>query len=365
MTFANPQFFLLGLILLPAVAIFLLWAGKRRRQALRSLGEKKLIDRLSDNLNWRGRRWRSALRLAALLLLIIALARPQWGSEVREIEQEGLQVMVALDVSQSMLAEDIKPNRLDRAKLEIADLMEKLDGDEVGLVLFSGASFIQVPLTSDYLTALSYLDTAGPNVISRPGTVIGDAIRTAVNGFDPNLSSQKVLLVMTDGEDSETDPIAAAQEAAGEDILIYTIGFGTPEGEPVPETNQYGDVIGYKRDEQGNAVLSKLDEATLQEVARTGNGEYYRASADGAELDSLLSEIDQLQRVQLESRFETRQIDRFQFFLALAVATLLLGELIPDRRSEGSFPIWKTWFARSSGTGTVVGTEPSIESTSH
>jgi Ca-activated chloride channel family protein len=186
-----------------------------------------------------------------------------------------------------------------------------------------------------------------------------------VNGFDPNLSSQKVLLVMTDGEDSETDPIAAAQEAAGEDILIYTIGFGTPEGEPVPETNQYGDVIGYKRDEQGNAVLSKLDEVTLQEVARTGNGEYYRASADGAELDSLLSEIDQLQKAQLESRFETRQIERFQIFLALAVASLLLGELIPDRRIEGVFPKWKTWIPRSSHIGTAVGNEPSIESTSH
>lgn len=365
MTFANPQFLLLCLILLPTVAIFLLWASKRRTQALRLLGEKKLIDRLSDNLNWRGRRWRTALRLAGLLLIIIALARPQWGSEVREIEQEGLQVMVALDVSQSMLAADIKPTRLDRAKLEIADLMEKLDGDEVGLVLFSGASFIQVPLTSDYLTALSYLDNAGPNVISRPGTVIGDAIRTAENGFDPNLSSQKVLVVMTDGEDSETDPVAAAKEAAGKDVLIYTIGFGTPEGEPVPETNQYGDVIGYKTDEQGNAVLSRLDEVTLQEVARTGNGEYYRASADGAELDSLLSEIDQLQKAQLESRFETRQIDRFQIFLALAVAALILGELIPDRRSEQSLPVLKTWLARFRRTETVTRNEPTVESTAH
>jgi Ca-activated chloride channel family protein len=365
MTFANPQFLLLGLILLPAIGLFLFWAARRRRIALQLLGEKKLIDRLSDNLNWRGRRWRTALRLAALLLIIIALARPQWGSEVREIEQEGLQVMVALDVSQSMLAEDIKPTRLERAKLEIADLMERLDGDEVGLVLFSGASFIQVPLTSDYQTALSYLDNAGPHVISRPGTVIGDAIRTAVKGFDPNLSSQKVLVVMTDGEDSETDPVAAAQEAAGEDVLIYTIGFGTPEGEPVPETNQYGDVIGYKRDEQGNAVLSRLDETTLLEVAQTGNGEYYRASADGAELDSLLAEIDQLQQAQLESRFETRKIDRFQIFLALAVIGLLLGELIPDRRTENALPNWKSWITRASGKRAVVSNEPAVECTAH
>jgi len=362
MAFANPQFLLFGLILIPGLALFLFWAGSRRKQTLQRLGDKKLIDRLNDNLNIRGRRWRSALRLSALLLLLIALARPQWGSEVREIEQEGLQVMVALDVSQSMLAEDIKPSRLDRAKLEIADLMERLNGDEVGLVLFSGASFIQVPLTSDYVTALSYLDNAGPNVISRPGTVIGDAIRTATTGFDPELASQKVLVIMTDGEDSETNPVAAAKDAAGDDVLIYTIGFGTPEGEPVPETDPNGNIIGYKRDEQGNAVVSSLDEITLQEVAQSGNGKYYRASADGSELDSLLLEIDQLQRAQLESRFETRQIDRFQIFLALAIAALIAGELIPDRRGNQALPVWTKMQSRLRGIDATVKNESAIES---
>jgi Ca-activated chloride channel family protein len=333
MTFANPQF-LIGLLTLPAGILFLIWAGSRQKQALARLGDRKLIERLSANINWRGRRWRAFLQLLALSLLVIALARPQWGSEVREIEQEGLQVMVALDVSQSMLAQDVKPSRLERAKLEIADLMERLDGDEVGLVLFSGASFVQVPLTTDYTTALNYLDSAEPSVISRPGTVIGDAIRTAVNGFDQDLASQKVLVVMTDGEDRETDPIAAAQEAAGEDILIYAIGFGTTEGEPIPEFNQQGEVIGYKRNQQGEVVLSSLDENTLQTIAQTGNGKYYRASADGRELDSLLGEIDSLQKARLESRFETRYIERFQIFLAFALAALVISELIPDRVSE-------------------------------
>ena len=267
-------------------------------------------------------------------MVMIALARPQWGSEVREIEQEGLQVMVALDVSQSMLAEDIKPSRLDRAKLEIADLTERLDGDEIGLVLFSGASFVQVPLTSDYLTALNYLDSANPGVISRPGTVIGDAIKTAMSGFDQELNNQKVLIVMTDGEDHETDPLAMAQEAADAGVLIYTIGFGTPDGEPVPETNEYGDVVGYKRDQNGEVVLSRLDEGTLQGIAQTGNGKYYRATADGRELDSLLSEIDDLQRAQLATRFETTYIERFQIFLVLALAALIISELIPERKSE-------------------------------
>jgi Ca-activated chloride channel family protein len=333
MQFAQPQFLLLGLILIPAAALFLLWAKRQQKKALNRLGNITLIQRLSANINWSGRRWQTLLQLSALAFLIIALARPQWGSEVREIEQEGLQVIVALDISQSMLAEDVKPTRLDRAKLEIRDLTERLDGDEISLVLFSGASFIQVPLTSDYMTALNYLDSANPSVISRPGTVIGEAIRTAIRGFDDELNNQKVLIVMTDGEDRETDPLVAAQEAADADILIYTIGFGTPEGQPVPETDQYGEIIGYKKDQNGEVVLSRLDETTLQSVAQTGNGKYYRATADGRELDSLLAEIDGLQRAQLQTRFETTYIERFQIFLVLALAALIIAELIPHRKS--------------------------------
>jgi Ca-activated chloride channel family protein len=267
MIFEHPEY-LLGLLIVPAAALFFLWANKQRDKTLAKMGQSSLLKRLSTSINWRGRRWRNALLLVALALFIFALARPQWGSEVREVKQEGLQVMVALDVSQSMLAQDIKPNRLERAKLEIADLMARLDGDEVGLVLFSGASFIQVPLTSDYFTALSYLDSANPGVISRPGTVIGDAIRTAALGFDPSLSSQKVLIVMTDGEDHETDPIAAAQEVADEGVLIYTIGFGTPEGEPIPVFDENNAIVDYKRDQAGEVVLSQLDESTLQAVAK-------------------------------------------------------------------------------------------------
>lgn len=338
MQFGQPLFLIIGLILIPVVALFLFWARRKQHKSINALGNDELIARLSADTNWRGRQWRTLLRLLALTFLVIALARPQWGSEVREIEQEGLQVMVALDVSQSMLAEDIKPTRLDRAKLEITDLTERLDGDEIGLTLFSGASFVQVPLTSDYLTALNYLDSAGPQVISRPGTVIGEAIRTATAAFDEQLDNQKILIVMTDGEDHETDPLTAAQEAADAGVLIYTIGFGTAEGEPVPVTNEFGEVIDFKRDQNGDVILSKLDEGTLQAIAQTGNGKYYRATADGRELDSLLGEIDDLQRAQLQSRFETTYIERFQLFLALALATLILAEFIPDRKAGREEP---------------------------
>jgi len=331
MTFAKPTY-LLFLLVIPLFGIFLFAVNKSQTKALKRLGESNLIKKLTENINWGGRKWRTALWFVSVFLLIFSLARPQWGSEVREIEQEGLQVMVALDISQSMLAQDIKPDRLTRAKLEIADLMQRLNGDEIGLVLFSGASFIQVPLTSDYNTALTYLDSAKPGVISRPGTVIGDAIRTSMQGFDPDLSSQKVLVVMTDGEDHETNPLAAAQEIADQDVLIYTIGFGTPEGEPVPVTDTNGNIVDWKRDQAENVIVSMLDEETLKSMAEVGNGNYYRAGADGSELDSLLAEIDKLQRAQLQNRFEVRYIERFQYFLGLSLLALLFAELIPDRR---------------------------------
>lgn len=340
MTFAHPQLLIL-LTLIPAFLFFVAWANKQRKAQLEKLGDRRLIDRLSDTVNWTGRRWKIALWFVALTLIVIAAARPQWGTEVQAVDQEGLQVMVALDVSNSMLAADIKPTRLDRAKLEISDLMNKLNGDEIGLVLFSGASFIQFPLTSDYTTARNYVQSADPSVISRSGTVIGDAIYTAMQGFDPNLESQKVLIIMTDGEDSETDAVAAAQAAADAGVMIYTIGFGTAAGEPIPDFNQYDEQIGFKTDQAGNVVLSKLDEATLQQIAQTGNGRYFQATAAGSELDQLLNEIDDLQKATLESRFETRRIERYQIFLAIGLLALVLAEFIPERKVKLASKDWR------------------------
>jgi Ca-activated chloride channel family protein len=350
MTFAHPEF-LIALVLVPVAALFLLWAGKQRQHALARLGDAPLIQRLSATVNGRGRSWRAALGLFALAMLIVAIARPQWGSEVQEIDQEGLQMMVALDVSQSMLAQDIEPTRLDRAKLEIRDLARQLNGDEIGIVPFSGAAFVQVPLTSDYTTALTYLENADPSLISRPGTVIGDAIRTATAAFDPKLASQKVLVVMTDGEDVESDPLAAAKEAADQGVMIYTIGFGTPEGEVVPETDQSGRILGIKKDAQGNPVISRMDETTLQKIAEAGGGKYYRATPDGSELAGLLAEIGGLQKAQLQSRQAVRMIERYQIFLALAFAALVLAELIPDRIRQRTARPWSRLVRRSTRNG--------------
>jgi Ca-activated chloride channel family protein len=330
MRFAEPTF-LLCLIPLAILAVLLLVLARGHGAAITRLGTPELIARLSASVNWRGRTWQRRLWFVALIFLIIALARPQWGSQVEYIERRGVEIMATLDISESMLAEDFKPNRLARAKLEISELMDNLEGNELGLVLFSGAAFVQFPLTSDFSTARTFLDAAHPELISRPGTAIAEAIRIAMTGFNEERATQKVILLLTDGENHEGDVLAAAQEAADQGVIIYTIGFGSPDGEPIPIYDQLGNLIEYKKDKQGETVLTHLDDVTLQQIAVMTGGRYFPALPDGREVGVLVDEIAELQTSELESRFETRGIERFQWFLLVAVIALVIIELIPDR----------------------------------
>ena len=329
MTFGAPQY-LYALIALPALVVFLRWAFMRRAASVRRIGDPALIERLSVAVNRGMRRRRLVLWFIGIALIIVALARPQWGSDVQIVEHRGVQVMVALDISRSMLAQDLKPTRLDRAKLEIADMMSQLTGDEVGIVLFSGASFIQFPLTFDYATARTFLRGANPDIISRQGTAIDKAIDTAMTGFNEERVSQKIIVIMTDGENHEGDPVAKAREAAEQGAVIYTVGFGSPEGEPIPVHDARGNVIGYHEDDQGRAVLSALDEATLQEVARAGGGTYFRAAERGA-IGGLVDEIQSFQDESLESDFNRTKIERFQIFLLAGILSLVVAEVMTDR----------------------------------
>ena len=341
MNFAQPEFLTI-LILVPLAILGLIWAERQRKVALNQLGDPDLLHRLSASVNWRGRRLKTALWLIALSLMILALARPTWGEDVQEIEQQGVQVMVALDVSESMLAEDVLPNRLTRARLEISDMMNRLDGDEIGLVLFSGASYIQFPLTNDYDTARSFLDNARPGVISRPGTVIGDAIRTAMSGFDEHLTAQKVIVVFTDGEDAETDPMVAAQQAADAGVIIYTVGFGTDQGAPIPIKDAQGKITSYKQDANGETVMSRVDADLLQQIADLTNGAYFNANQSDA-LTNLLDSINSLQAGALGQHLDIRGIERYQIVLFVALMTLLIIEFIPDRQSKSATPRFGTW----------------------
>jgi len=333
MTFGSPTY-LYGLLLVPLAIVFLLWAERQRRRAIARVGEPALIARLSDSVNTRGRRIKLVLWIGALTLLIIALARPQWGETKQSVAQKGVQVMVALDVSKSMLAQDLKPDRLTRAKMEINELMNHLNGDEVGLTAFSGASFVLFPLTSDYNTARSFLDSAKPGVVSRPGTAIGEAIRTAMRGFDDARNSQKVIVVMTDGEDNQADVTAATQEAAKAGVMIYTIGFGSSAGDVIPEYDDAGNQVGVKKDKTGQTVVSTLNEQALRDIAAATGGQYYPATADGSELDALTAQLNGLQKGDIQRSDTVQRSEQYQWFLAPALAMLIAGELISDRKSQ-------------------------------
>ncbi len=314
------------------LGIWLALLARWKKSALARLGAPLLIARLSETVNWRGRRWAMILWFAALASLIISLARPRWGTQTEYVERQGVEIMVVLDISKSMLAEDVRPNRLARAKLEISELMDVLEGNELGLALFSGASFVQFPLTSDFTTARLFLDSAHPEVISRPGTAMAEAIRIAMTGFNQKRASQKVIILLTDGENHEGDVGQLAKQAAEQDVLIYTVGFGSPNGEPIPEYDEKGTLKGYKKNQQGEIVLTRLDETTLQDIAMLTGGRYFRATIDGREVGFLADEISKLETSQLQSRFETRKIERFQWFLVTAIVTLMIIELIPDRK---------------------------------
>ena len=333
MTFGS-QTYLYGLLVVPAAIIFLLWAERQRRRAIARVGEPSLIARLSKNVNTRRRRIKLLLWIGALALLIMALARPQWGEIKQSATQQGVQVMVALDVSKSMLAQDLKPDRLTRAKMEIDGLLNHLNGDEVGLTVFSGASFVLFPLTSDYNTARSFLDSARPGIISRPGTAIGEAIHTALRGFDEARNSQKVIVVMTDGEDNQADVTAAAQEAAKAGVMVYTIGFGSSAGDVIPEYDAAGNQVGVKKDKAGQTVVSTLNEQALRDIAAATGGQYYPATADGSELDALTAQLNGLQKGEIQRSDTVQRSEQFQWFLAPAVLLLIAGELISDRKSH-------------------------------
>ena len=331
MTFGAPHY-LYALAALPVLMLFLRWAWGRRTTALRRIGDPVIVGRLGLETGRLIRGVRLALWFVGVALLIVGLARPQWGSDIEIVEQGGVQVMVALDISRSMLAQDLKPTRLDRAKLEISDLISKLEGDEVGIVLFSGASFIQFPLTSDHATARTYRNHANPNAITRQGTVIAEAIETAMAGFSTERETQKIIVIMTDGENHEGDPVMAARQAAGQGAVIYTVGFGSPEGGAVPVYNESGEITGYSQNAQGQVLISRIDEVALQQIADSGGGRYFRA-ADSRAMAGLAEEIDSFQDQSLQSEFNQRKVERFQLFLLAAALCLALAELTTDRLS--------------------------------
>lgn len=322
------------LILVPLLAVFFIFASINKRKRIEMFGDLKLVERLSCFKSPAKERVRRILIIIAISFLILALARPQIGARLTMTKRYGVDMMVAIDTSSSMLAQDMKPNRLEKAKLEVASLIDKLKGDRIGILTFSGDSFVQCPLTLDYNAVKMFLNIIEPGMMPRPGTAIGDAIRLATKSFIKKERKHKVLVLLTDGEDHETNPAEAAQEAKKEGVIIYAIGIGTSKGEPIPIIDGTGKVAGYKKDRNGEIVMTKLDEAMLQKVALLTDGKYYHATPSEFELDRIYDEISKMEKKELSNRLFTQFEDRFQYFLGIAFILLCAELAVGDRRRK-------------------------------
>lgn len=333
MIFQYPAALLL-LLFLPPAAVFFVRRERTRQKALRYIGDVDLLDKLTVPVSPIRRLRRLALWLAAIALLIVALARPVWGVDVDIIETQGVAVLVALDVSNSMNARDVLPSRLERAKLGIRSLVNSLEGNEVGLILFAGTAFVQFPLTTDLTSAETFISAVSSQVISRQGTDIEAALRLAQQSFDIRRASQQIIVLVTDGENFEGDPVQAAEDAAQAGITIYTVGYGETRGEPIPVVDESGNVVSYKSAPSGDVVLSSLDANTLRAIAGRARGRYFHMLPDGQEMNDLTEQVRQHSGNRLENRIQSRGVERFAIFVALALLLLSLEMLLPETRRQ-------------------------------
>lgn len=328
MRFAEPSF-LWGLLTLPLFALLFVYAFHRRKKLAARFVSSTMLPKLSTSVSpWR-RLAKVLILLLAIAFLFVALARPQWGRKMEHIERKGLDLVLLQDISLSMLAEDVKPNRLTRSRHEISAFLESLSGDRVGLVAFSGEAQVMVPLTLDYGTVQMMLKELTPGWLM-PGTNLENAIRKGMSMYRGNSAQYAVMILMSDGEELEAAAVNAAKEAAEMGIRIYTIGIGSREGVPIPVPGRNGEVA-YKKDVQGNIVTTRLEDGTLQEIACVTGGLYFYASPGEFQLQKVLTEIATLEKKeQASDRMENYQ-DRYQIFLGLAALLFLLEALISER----------------------------------
>ncbi len=333
MTFLNSSL-LLMLLLVPGVAVFLAWrshVGDKRRL----IGDVGLTAILFAHISGTRRLAKSVLWLVAFASLIVALARPVWGVETDVLQTQGVSVMVVLDVSNSMNAQDVLPNRMERAKLTIHDLLDGLQGNELGLILFAGVAFVYFPFTTDMFSADAFVNTVNTDVITRQGTAIEAALRLAVATFEERSGTAEIIVLITDGENHEGDPLPVADEAAEKGIVIHAIGYGDPiEGAPVPIYDEAGNVVDFKKDRFGQVVVSRLDEMILQEITARTSGLYQRASAGGIEIVNLINQINAVEAGEIGNRTETHGVERFGIFVALALLALSMEMLLPETHIE-------------------------------
>ncbi|MCP4723481.1 MAG: VWA domain-containing protein [bacterium] len=339
--FANQGLFIL-LWIVPLLALFYWYVFRKKNQAIQRFGSPELMEKLMSGTRRRRQHMKSVLMVICAGLLLFSLTRPQVGTRLEEVKREGQDIIVAIDVSKSMLAEDIRPSRLEKAKREISRIIDKLQGDRIGIIPFAGEAFVQCPLTLDYGAAKLLLSVINVDLIPVPGTNVSAAIKKAIETFEQKERKHKILILITDGEDHEGKAEEFAEAAAIEGIVIYTVGIGTPEGVPIPDYDESGNRIGYKKDRDGQTVVSKLDSYTLEKIALTTSGKYYNATPEESELDLIYEAISSGEKKELGSMNFTQFEDRFQavliLFLVVALSEFFLSEKVRLKKEwEGRF----------------------------
>ncbi len=309
-----------------------------RKRAIERLGEQSLISQLMPDFSLRKHRTKFLLYALAFASIIIGLANPQIGTKLEKIKRQGIDIIVAVDVSRSMLAEDIQPSRLERSKQLISRLISNMKNDRIGIIVFAGNAFLQMPLTIDYAAAKLFLRTIHPDAVPTQGTAIGEAIELAMETHDQEQKTHKALILISDGENHEEGAKKMAERAVSEGIIIHTLGIGSDDGGPIPIYNN-GRKAGHKRDNRGEVVVSKLNQDMLRELAASGKGQYFHIKGARNEIAEVLDQLENIEKKDFEDRVFTDYADQFQYFMAIALL-LLLAEFFISERKSGWFRNW-------------------------
>ena len=326
--FEEPTYLYL-LLLLPFLAAFYLYSNYRRRKAIRKFGDPVLMAQLMPDVSKYRPDVKFWLVFAAIGLFAVLLARPQFGSKLETVKRQGVEVMIALDISNTMLAQDVQPSRLEKAKRLVAQLVDKMENDKVGMIVFAGDAFTQLPITSDYISAKMFLESINPSLISKQGTAIGAAINLATRSFTPQEGVGRAVIVITDGENHEGGAVEAAKAAAEKGIQVSVLGVGMPDGAPIPVegTNDF------RRDRDGNVVVTRLNEQMCQEIAQAGDGIYVRVDNSNAAQKVIAQEINKMAKADVETQVYTEFNEQFQAVAWIILLLLLAEMLILERKN--------------------------------
>lgn len=326
--FADPNVLYL-LIILPFVAIFYFYSNYRRAKRLRKYGDPELLSMLMPEASAHRPVFKFWVLWIALGLSIVMLARPQFGTRLEKVKRSGIETIIALDISNSMLAEDVVPSRLEKAKSLISRLVSNFNDDKVGLIVFAGDAFTQLPITSDYISAKMFLESITPSLISSQGTNIGEAIRLAIKSFTPQEKVGRAIIVITDGENHEGGAVEAAKEAASKGMKVFVLGIGSPDGSPIPLEGSND----YRKDNQGNVIVTRLNEQMCREVAQAGNGVYIRVDNSSSAQSLLQKEIDKLTKSDLESAVYSNYNEQFPALAWIIIVLLIIEVVVLDKKN--------------------------------